>query len=310
MKKTLTLAALCISFWANAQTCFYNLVNLTGVDLDFGQPTLETHACSLQNQVNGIFNFQFGQFKVFSAHLYLHISSMNETMKEKQINLVKSQCDEASPFYLAIITQPDSYGLFKNFKVILKLPTQAQIPCLSQDKIAQIENKVRLYIERNYDGSLYALPNALAKGMDNLSGILGSLSQKNCCILNDYEILNMFKQNGFKGIPINQQLPTFAKPEARFSNSNLHDYANLVFTLDGRAINFATMDLQGIPTAVIVTKNQNLCENNGADYQEAQNLFSSTNNACWYHIWISPDNKNSDFLLVKLKPNGGYTETV
>jgi len=309
-KLTLTLIALYITFGANAQTCFSNIANLTGFDLAFGQPTLESHACSLKNQVNGIFNFQSGQFKVFSAHQYLHISSLNEAEKAQQINLVISQFDQASPFYLAIITQGDSYGLFKNFKVILKLPTQAQIPCLSQTKIAQIEDKVRQYIERKYDGSLYTLPDALAKSMDYLSIILSNLSQNNCCVLTDYEILSMFKQNGFRGIPINLEPPSITRPQARFNNANLHDFANHTFTLDGRDIDFGSMDLQGIQAEFIFTKNENLCDNNGVDYQEAQNIFASANTVFWYHIWISPDSINSDLLLLKAKPNSSTSETV
>jgi hypothetical protein len=310
MNRILTLAALCITFGSNAQTCFSNLANSTGFDLTFGQPTLESHACSLKNQVNGIFNFQSGQFKVFSAHQYLHISSLNEAMKAQQINLVKSQCDQASPFYLAIITQGDSYGLFKNFKVILKLPNQAQIPCLNQTKIAQIEDKIRQYIERRYDGSMYTLPGTLAKSMDYLSIILSDLNQNNCCILTDYEILCMLKQNGFRGIPINREPPSITTPPARFNNANLHNFANLTFTLDGRDIDFGSMDLQGIQAEFIFTKNENFCDNNGVDYQEAQSIFVSENIVFWYHIWISTDSINSDLLLLKAKPNGGISDVV
>jgi hypothetical protein len=312
MKRIFILAIinLCITFGANAQTCFSNIANLTGFDLAFGQPTLESHACSLKNQVNGIFNLQSGEFKVFSAHQYLHISSLTEALKAEQINLVKSQCEQTSPFYLAIITQGDRYGLFKNFKVILKLPTQTQIPCLNQSKIAQIEDKVRQYIERKYDGSMYTVPDALAQSMDYLSGILTNLSQNNCCVLTDYEILSMFKQNGFRGIPINREPPSIARPQARFNNANLNDFANLNFTLDGRDIDLGSMDLQGISAEFIVTKNENLCDGNGEDYQEAQSIFASENIVFWYHIWISPDSMNSDLLLLKAKPNGGITDVV
>ena len=298
------------SMRSSAQTCFTNIANLTGFDLTFGQPRLESHACSLKSKVTGIFNLQSGQFKVMSTHLYLHISSLNETSKAEQINLAKSQCDQASPFYLAIITQGDSYGLFQNFKVILKLPTQAQIPCLNQTKIAQLEDKIRQYIERNYDGTMYTLPDALAKGMDYLSRLLSDLNRNNCCVMTDYEILSMFKKNGFHGVPINRESPTMGRPQAKFNNANLHDFANLAFTLDGRSIGFGGMDLQGISAEVIVTKNQNLCENDGMAYQEAQNIFTSASTAFWYHIWISPDSINSDLLLLKNKPDGGVAETV
>jgi hypothetical protein len=310
MKNLFTIFAILITTFTSGQNCYTNITNLTGFELDFGQPILESHACNLKNKVDEIFNFQSGQFKVFSAHLYFHISSLSESSKAEQVNLVINQCEQASQFYLAIITHPDSYGLFNNFKIMLKLPTQAQIPCLNQSKIAQIEDKVRQYIVRKYDRSIYSLPNALAIGMDFLSDNLSDLNQNNCCILSDYEILSMFKQNSFRGIPINLESPSIANPLARFSSNNLHDFANTTFTLDGREINFGSMDFQGISTEILVTKNQNLCDNNGADYQEALNLFSSSSNVCWYHIWISPDEENSDFLLVKTKPFGGSAETV
>lgn len=312
MNKILTALILFFYSFAHSQTCFEIVSNAIALNLSFAEQSLETRACSLENHVNTIFELQNNDFQVLSYHNYLPLSTLSDSLKTEQFNLIMNRINSSSTYYLAIITEGEKSDLLKNVHVRIKLPTHTSIPCLNATVIGQIEEKVRQAIIYKYDkDDISTIEAALVNGMDKLSTALTSLSQNNCCTLSAYEIIAMFKQNGFEGFPINLDTAVVTAPSARFNSTVLHDFANLTFSFGGREIDFGALNIDAMATdAVIVTKNENLCENSGYTYQEAANLYASSSNVYWYHIWISPDSTNSDFLLVKSKPYGGYVETV
>ena len=131
-----------------AQSCYIRLTDVSGIDTDPYQQSLEAVACSLRASFPTAFQ---QSFKVYDVGFYLHNTV---TAGYPQIfEMVRNDVAAQSPYYLFFGKQTDRNGVYTKFWVDLKLPTTgkfSRIDLLSPSLREEIKNKIEYVAEKTY----------------------------------------------------------------------------------------------------------------------------------------------------------------
>jgi hypothetical protein len=229
----------------------------------------------------------------------------------------KTQSEAESQYFLLIMKQSSSEGLYTKFFVEIKLPTVGVFACLSNSKQKLLAEKIRLEMEKEYNKTNrvpYLYAQAESRGMEVMKNTIEQIVQGNCCVMTPEEIRNMFREKSFAAVPVEIQPPSATKPEkiqAR-SNNYIVDYANLTILANGTPYDiennfnigyFDFLNSQGKTSKIFVTKNSNFCDSLTSIYSEITSEFASSSHIFtgWYHIWENPNPAKPDTLYSMIK---------
>lgn len=122
---------------SNAQTCFENLGEVSGVDMALYTPELNTAACELIETLPT--NYQ-SQFKVFDFGFYALESSMDSDINELWADAI-TLAQGKSTYYLLIGKVSGESGIYFDYLVDLKLPPIFDPDCadIVTRKVAEIQ---------------------------------------------------------------------------------------------------------------------------------------------------------------------------
>jgi hypothetical protein len=94
---------------------------------------------------------------------------------ENSLKLVKEQIDKPDTYYLAIVKESSSQGLYTKFHVDIKLPSTSPFDCIDNDRLAIITKQVELAISQNFQQSGFSPSQyyqAEIQGMKKLEDII------------------------------------------------------------------------------------------------------------------------------------------
>jgi hypothetical protein len=268
--------------------CYLQKTEASGFNTAQFQTSLNQAACAMKDSLPTEFQ---AQFKVITFGLYTLAPTFNSGIAP-MLAKAKQDAENESPYYLLIVRESNSTGLFTKFHIELKLPNTSTLSCVDSTKQQIIEQTIlqtmnAKYGEYDQSPSFYA--QAEIAGMEILGKILGAVKSGNCCIPSDEAVENWLLSEGFVKLRIegsnsnNPKVigPISAKPDPTQQRNNdfVTDFANLFVEINGQSVNLEN----GINEVLLsnnyapsnpkffILKNQSIC--NG-EYEIALNQIS------------------------------------
>ena len=307
--------------------CYIRLDDISGVDTDEYQDSLQAAACRLVQAFPEDFR---RDFRVYDFGFYLHNENFDGSYPEV-FEQVKSQIDK--PYYLLFGKQTDSKGVYSKIWVELKLPTTGNFECFTSTQYNLMQNTLFVKVESEYR-YFNKIPTYFAKseifGMEYLKQRI--IEMVECCqstarnpddscsgCPNADDILTYYESEGYDAIDISIITDDFGLPIQLepLSNPNIEDFAKNVYQLNGRNIDpfseieaeLTNLGLNDLALGIILN-NSSLCsvpavETYMRSNSDALTLFNNEFNVegkilvIVYHIWQNPDGSGNDKLLKK-----------
>jgi hypothetical protein len=139
---TITVVLLLLFYSTYGQTsCYETRKDHLGVTGALGLTELGTAACELVNALPEPFR---PQFKIYSTSYYLHTTVTTPGFPPMLESFV-TEVGALSPYYLIIAKESASDGVFKKFKVVLKLPETGQLSCMTANERTFIESQLAMH---------------------------------------------------------------------------------------------------------------------------------------------------------------------
>jgi len=217
LKKIVLLCTLPILLFssARAQSCFTELADFSGFDTELYQTELENSACKLRDSFPTEFS---NDFQVFDFGFYSLSEAMDGGYNIKWEE-AKVRAANLSPYYLLFGKITSSKGVYTDFLIDLKLPTENIFSCLDQINGNLRNNLIQKYealanITHESNGkSPYSYQLAEIQVMNQLSEYIGilkeccnwenkSLSSCSSCIYSPSEYNWMLNNNNMQKIPV------------------------------------------------------------------------------------------------------------
>jgi hypothetical protein len=177
---TITVVLLLLFYSTYGQTsCYETRKDHLGVTGALGLTELGTAACELVNALPEPFR---PQFKIYSTSYYLHTTVTTPGFPPMLESFV-TEVGALSPYYLIIAKESASDGVFKKFKVVLKLPETGQLSCMTANDRIFIANQLEeiansAFIEKSKMAIQY--PYAEKAAVDKLKRYI--IKAIDCCI--------------------------------------------------------------------------------------------------------------------------------
>ncbi len=190
--------------------CYIRLDDISGVDTDTFQNSLQAAACELVQAFPEDFR---RDFRVYDFGFYLHNENFDGSYPDV-FEQVKSQIDK--PYYLLFGKQTDSTGVYNKIWVEVKLPETNIFECYTEEERAFIPLRILSKLNETYDKmgrNAFYYAEAEISGMNKLIKIINKA--KECCYVsalrepdecpscpdND-EIKTILERYGFFNIPV------------------------------------------------------------------------------------------------------------
>ena len=316
LRKVLTLfLSIVLVNIGQSQNCYEVIADMSGFDTSPYQAELQSAACELKNA----FPVEFqDQFKVYDFGFY----SMNEYMQGGfQAVWDKVVSEIPTDYYLIFGKQTDRTGIYTKFWVALKLPSDGNFSCFSEQQFTLLENSIGVKTNSHYSSlgkSPFQYAQAEVFSMNSLKYQVESMIQccdpslRSSCSLcpTPEEIRDFFSTKNYHAIPISidsEGLPTLFRQRGSEKRSTTTNFSYSDITLHNEQFNIGEVLEnevnialnEGINASGFCTSNIDFCDDNIAaqllnefDYQ---NFAASINS----HIWENPDTTKADTLFIK-----------
>jgi hypothetical protein len=119
------ILAVAFQFKGMSQSCYVQKTDASDIDVSHNQTQLEGSACELKNAIPTTYSLNF---KVFSYGFYMLNPSMVNGVEQMRLR-AKTQSEAESQYFLLIMKQSSSEGLYTKFFVEIKLPTVGVFAC-------------------------------------------------------------------------------------------------------------------------------------------------------------------------------------
>ncbi len=270
-----------------AAQCYRQLFDVTGINTDPFQSSLEAAACELRDALPEEFRRDFG---VFSCGFYVLQQDFKGFDYPDAFTRAQDAIDK--PYYLIFGRQSDPTGIYTRFYVALKLPMERSLGCLNKPRVEALKAKIDRIVSVKLE-SVFAYADTEVAAMKSLREAITKILD--CCAPNfrtsvdctlcpdPEEIKDVLLARGFLGVPC--KVKKRGSVLSAETSSLITDFSST--DIEGvSAVSVLTSFVSSMPLnnpKGYITDNEDYCA--AKDFQFVSDNFKDAD--IWVHIWES-----------------------